>query len=354
MTMLKNARSLRASTLCAAAVAVAAVVAGCGGGGSSPPPAVFTSPSTPSTVPTAVPPATSAGGTLSTSSSSSTAVTVGPIGANGNILTVRAGASNPATTLTVAFTLTQPNNVPAPASLRRLAQTIGGANISVIGFAQITANPGTTLPGWPGFSFTFGSGQTLPDPTHSYVAVYDPSNSSAGFTTIEGPASASGSLFTWSGTTQPVTLLAGNTYTFVMFSTTSTLSTPTPTPTPTPTATPTATPSPSPTPTPAWGTLTSSVSQVAMTVAGQTATVNVSESNYLGTFTAANGAASCTGIATIAPPSTGGPSATFTITAVAAGNCSYVISDNHGGAVGVAVTVTTTTGGISAVNRKEH
>jgi len=49
-----------------------------------------------------------------------------------------------------------------------------------------------------------------------------------------------------------------------------------------------------------------------------------------------------------------GPSATFTVTAVGAGSCTIVVSDNHGGSVGVDVTVTTTTGHISAVRRNPH
>ena len=31
----------------------------------------------------------------------------------------------------------------------------------------------------------------MPDPTHSYVAFYDPNNQAAGLTTIEGPATES-------------------------------------------------------------------------------------------------------------------------------------------------------------------
>ncbi len=341
-------RTMRARSLLAAfLVAAAAAVAGCSGGSSTPPP-LNTGTATPTPVPTATPPATSASGTLTTSTSASTSLTLGPIGSNGNTGTVRAGASNPATALNVTFSLTQPANVPTPSAFRRMPQSIGGANLSFIAWFQVTANPGTTLPSWPGFSFTFGASQTLPDPAHSYVAEFDPSNAAAGWTTIEGPASAAGTVFTWTAPAIPVTLTAGNTYTFVLFSTSSTLATPTPTPAPT--ASPSPSPTPSPTPAPP-GTLTTSSTQVSMTAAGQTAPVNVSESNYSGTFTAANGAQSCSGIATISPASGNGPSATFTVTAVAAGNCGYVIADDHGGSVGVAVSVTTTTGTVSGVRR---
>jgi hypothetical protein len=87
-------------------------------------------------------------------------------------------------------------------------------------------------------------------------------------------------------------------------------------------------------------------------VAGNSQQFTVTENSYTGPLTAANGTPSCAGIATFAPAAGTGPSATFTVTAVAAGTCTIVVSDNHGGSVGVNVTVTTTTGTISGVKRK--
>ena len=130
--------------------------------------------------------------------------------------------------------------------------------------------------------------------------------------------------------------------------------TPTPGPTATPTPVPTATPTPSPTPTPVPAAIGGSAVALLLTAAGSSAQFTVTENNYTGPFSAANGSPSCAGIATFAPASNTGPSGTFTVTAVAAGTCTIVVTDNHGGSVGVNVTVTTTTGTISGVRRSQH
>ncbi len=338
-------RTMRIRTLFAAAfVAAAAAVAGCGGNTVTGP--TINATTTPTPVPTGTPAPTSTSGTLSTNSASSTSLTLGPIGPNGNTGTVVAPASSSGSTFTVVFSLTLPANIPAPSAARRLPKDIGGANLVPIAYFQITTNPGTTLPSWPGFSFTFGSSQTLPDPTHSYVAEFDPSNPSAGWTTIEGPASASGGLFTWTAAPNPVTLNAGNPYTFVLFSTTSALSTPSPSPSPSPS------PTASPTPTPAPGSLDLSTSSMSFTATGaaNAQQLTVSETNYSGPFTVTTGpTSSCSGIVSVSPSSGTGPSQVFTITPAAPGNCTLVVNDNGNNAPqSVGITVTTTTGTISA------
>lgn len=130
--------------------------------------------------------------------------------------------------------------------------------------------------------------------------------------------------------------------------------TPVPTATPTPTPVPTATPTPTPTPTPVPAAIGGSAVSISLTVAGSNAQFTVTENNYTGPLNAANGSPTCAGIATFAPASGSGPSATFTVTAVAAGVCTIVVTDNHGGSVGVNVTVTTTTGNINSVKRQPH
>jgi hypothetical protein len=64
-----------------------------------------------------------------------------------------------------------------------------------------------------------------------------------------------------------------------------------------------------------------------------TGNVNVSESNYAGSFTATS--ADCSGIATF----DAGPATTFTVTAVAAGSCTVTMHDDHGQTAPVAVSV---------------
>ncbi|HTD38707.1 MAG TPA: hypothetical protein VK669_14440 [Candidatus Limnocylindrales bacterium] len=88
------------------------------------------------------------------------------------------------------------------------------------------------------------------------------------------------------------------------------------------------------------------------TVVGNSQQFTVTENGYTGPLNAANGSPSCAGIASFSPASGNGPSATFTVTAVGAGTCAIVVTDNHGGSVGVNVTVTTTTGTISGTRRK--
>jgi hypothetical protein len=128
--------------------------------------------------------------------------------------------------------------------------------------------------------------------------------------------------------------------------------TPVPTNTPTPTPPPTSTPTPSPTPSPAPAPIGGSAAQLNFTVVGNSQQFTVTENGYAGPLTASNGTPSCAGIATFSPAAGTGPSATFTVTAVGAGTCAIVVTDNHGGSVGVNVTVTTTTGSISGTRRK--
>ncbi len=93
--------------------------------------------------------------------------------------------------------------------------------------------------------------------------------------------------------------------------------------------------------------LTTSTSSLAFTVAGSAQTFTANESGYSGPLTAANGSPSCAGIATFSPASGTGPGVTFTVTAVAAGTCTIVVSDNHGGSASVGIIVTTTSGTIN-------
>jgi hypothetical protein len=233
-------------------------------------------------------------------------------------------------------------------AIHRLPQNIGVA-YATISYFQITANPGTVVPSWPGFSFTFAPSQTLPDPTKSYVAVEDSGNAAAGYNTIEGPASASGNTYTWTAPAFPVTLVAGRTYTFVLFTAASTLATPTPAPTPTPTPTASPVPTATPTATPTPGAIGVSTNSLSFTTAGASAQFFVTENSYNGPLTATS---TCAGIATFSPASGNGPAQAFTVTSVAAGTCTIVVADDHGGSVGVAVTVTTTSGTINAKTRQ--
>lgn len=120
----------------------------------------------------------------------------------------------------------------------------------------------------------------------------------------------------------------------------------TPAPTPVPTAVPTPTPTPRPTPTPTPVPTPAPSGQVVLspthadflgTGASFATTVNVSESNYSGSFT--EDGTSCSGIATIVA-ATGGHS--FTVTPTAAGSCHVSVSDQSNHSATFPITVTTT------------
>ena len=94
------------------------------------------------------------------------------------------------------------------------------------------------------------------------------------------------------------------------------------------------------------GAINVSTSSLAFTAAGQANTFTATEANYTGNFTAANGSPSCAGIATVAPASSAGPSAQFTVTAVAAGSCQIKVTDTNGQTSAVNIIVTTTSGSV--------
>jgi cell division septation protein DedD len=229
-------------------VSAAGFVTGCNGGSATAP--AFNTGVTPPTV------STTASGTLTTSTTASTTLTLGPFaGGYGGTITVPAASA--VAHLQFLLSLTAPAGVPAVQNVRRLPRNIGAANISPFGYITFTPDTNVTLPDAFVIVWKFPPGSTLPDPAHSYVAIYDPNNPSADWTLVTGPATfntdTNGDLFfDWPEPNVPLVLVAGTSYQIVLFSTTSTLATPTPRPTASPTAspTPTGSPSASPSPTP--------------------------------------------------------------------------------------------------------
>lgn len=82
--------------------------------------------------------------------------------------------------------------------------------------------------------------------------------------------------------------------------------------------------------------------------AASASTVTVSEPGYAGPFAESD---SCSGIATVASSNALGPTATFTVTAQAAGSCNAAFSDTLGQQVRITVAVATGTLGINALAR---
>lgn len=219
--------------LTSAAVALAACGGGGGGGGSSVPAVSQTAAAT--STPT---PVTSQSQQISTSTTSPQTASYAVSGAASSV-TVPIGSV--ATTLTTTFTTSQPGSTPTIQNLHRRPQNIGASPIGALAFLCVTPAASLTLAAFPSFALTFSSsfaGQFV------YAAFYDPTNSAAGWNTVEGPASGSGLTLTLTGGVPGPTLQGGQTYCFLFFTLASALPTPTPKPTATasPTATPTATP----------------------------------------------------------------------------------------------------------------
>jgi hypothetical protein len=228
-------------------VVLTAFLSACGNSGSTTVPPINTGTAAPTPTPT--PAAASASGTLKTSASVSTSLTLGPIGPGVSGTTSCTPASGVAN-LAIVFSTTQPTGTPTVASMQRRPKNIGGANLTPFGYFTVTPDVTVTCPNTPSFAMTFPSGTTLPAAGTAYVAIFDPSNAAAGWNTIEGTAAAAGTTLTFTTSGVPIALVAGRTYSFVLFTTSSTLSIPTPTPTSTPTPTPTPSPTPTATPIP--------------------------------------------------------------------------------------------------------
>lgn len=231
-------------------LAIVGVAVGCTSGGSSAPPfSTGVAGPTPSPTPMV---ATTATGTLTTSTTGPTSLTLGPFGGGfGGTFTVPVASA--VAHLNVIMSATAPAGLPAVQSVRRL-RDINAANISPFGYITFTPDTNVTLPNSFVIVWKFPPGSTLPDPAHSYVAIYDPNNTAAGWTLVTGPATFSTDsnndlFFDFPEPNVPLVLVAGTSYQLVLFSTTTTLATPTARPTPTPTASPTHSPSPTPTPT---------------------------------------------------------------------------------------------------------
>src|SRR5665213_1349988 len=241
-----NRRSYRYALACLGLLFTLAGCGGGGGGGSStlPPGAA----PTPSPAPTATPLPGSSTASIAVSAGSPASATFGPVtgGFSGTVTLPAASASS---TLTATFLpgTSAPPGSPAIQNLRRRPANIGAQNIQAIAFITVTPSVTVSFPKTPDFTFTapFAVAQLG---AFAYVAEFDPTQSAKGWTTIEGPAAASGNTLTFTGTLPARTLQAGNTYEFLLFSVASAL--PTPSPSATPTATATATPSPAPTATP--------------------------------------------------------------------------------------------------------
>lgn len=251
----------------AAAILMLAALAACGGKGSG------VSPSASSTAAAGATAAASATATASaTAAPTSAAATTATAGTTPATLLLGALSNGttgaitlPATTsrtgsISGQLSATAPSGPPALSSADRLIEAIGTTQLTGLAYIRFTPTSSVTFASTPTFALTLGSGTTLAAGAKVYVALYDPTNASAGWNTYLGPATVTGQEVTFAPIARSVTFNAGVAYVFAVFTTSASVTVPTASPTstplvtPPPTATPvsgsTAAPSATPSPTP--------------------------------------------------------------------------------------------------------
>ncbi|HTW85158.1 MAG TPA: NHL repeat-containing protein [Candidatus Sulfotelmatobacter sp.] len=140
-------------------------------------------------------------------------------------------------TLTVTLSAAPLPGTPTLQALHRKPAAIGGQNVAGLLYFSVATSATVSFPGPPSFSIADPADTA---PTLSYVAFYDPTNASAGWTTISGPPQVISNTLTFDSSARPITVTAGQPLLFAVFTVSAALPTPTPTPTPTPSPTPRA------------------------------------------------------------------------------------------------------------------
>jgi subtilisin family serine protease len=234
----------------AALLAVSVVVTACGGGGGGgavAPGAVATAVPTAAATATPAPtptPITTESVSVPASTVASQTATYAVTNYSG---TATIPAASVATTLATTFSISQPSSTPTIQNVRRRPQNIGASPIGALAFVCITPAATVSFGAYPAFTLTVPAAVAA-GINFAYVALYDPTNPSLGWTTIEGPANPSNSTIIFSGASPGQTFQGGQTYCFLIFTLASALPTPTPAPTATSTPKPASSTSPSPAP----------------------------------------------------------------------------------------------------------
>ena len=202
--------------LLAVLVSVAFLAACGGGGGGSSVPAVTN---------TATPAATSSG-TVTAGASAQTATLAQISSGYSGSITVPAVSSGSGSSVTATLENSLPGGVPAPASIARAPQAIGGT-ITPLVYVAFTVTSTVTFSSTPGFTFTLPAGTSLAAGSSAYVAFYSPST---GWKSLLGPGSVSGQTITFAAASgSATTLTPGTTYVFCLYSTSTASPTSTPT-----------------------------------------------------------------------------------------------------------------------------
>ncbi len=283
------------------AFGLAVLLAACGGGGATLP--VLT----PSPGPAACASASCATTTAALVSNSSAAQTVAlpSLAGFGGTVVFPAGTQAPGGASLQLTLETAPADVAALQSALRRPAAVGTTNAQL--YVVLRPAQTITLPAFPTFSFDLPAAAASAA-LDEYVAFYD--GAQGGYRALYGPARAVGGVVTFTGSSAPLVLAAGQTYAFALYGL------------------------------PTTGDPVAAPATVAFVTPGQTQTVTVSEPNYAGTFSARS---SDPAIVTVTPAA----GTSFTLTAGAtAGATTVVVTDAAGRATPIAVGLTVTSGAI--------
>jgi hypothetical protein len=169
-------------------------------------------------VPTA-PPTTSATSTVNLSA--------GPTAQTASFAAIASGLSGqialpPATagtgTATATLSTTNPSGVPAVQSVSRLPASIG-VTLTPLAYVTMVTSAALTFATYPAFTFVFPAGTTFPSGTSLFLAQFV--TAQGGWVSVAGPAAVNGTTVTFATIPGPITFPAGQTQTFALFSTTS-------------------------------------------------------------------------------------------------------------------------------------
>lgn len=171
----------------------------------------------------------------SSPASSTQQLTIGSAPQTATFATIQSGYSGSvvlppaATAASVTLTLSgsAPSGTPTVMSAHRVRAVLG-EDPSALAFVSSTSSGTVTFLSSPQFTFTLPS--TPQSGTLFALALYDPTNPSAGWQLFAGPVSASGTTVTFASTSG-ITLNAGVVYAFALY-TSATLTPPTPIPSP--------------------------------------------------------------------------------------------------------------------------
>lgn len=329
--------------------ALCGFVAGCSGGSGSGPatPATPGPSATPSPVPTAVPPpvlpsqnaysvSQTAAVSVPSAAPGSTPPPVSvplpaglPAGYGGQIGLTSSGASIPAgTAVQTKVSNSAPAGLPA-LGFGRAVQALRaprdtGTSGTAVEFVTLVFTNQVTLATQPAFSFTLPAGFTSVPAIQFYVAQFDPLRDFLGWQrAYEGPGVVSGSTVTFTPSAQTTVFYANQPVYFALYAISTAASTPTPAP---------AT-SPKPAPAP----LSAMPAALEFTAAGdppQTFVVSDASAGYAGTYAATSNDTTIVS-ATIAGK-------TVTVTPIAAGFTTVVVTTTDGREILIPVGVTTT------------